>query len=147
MSDSAPGSAPSEHLPDGLIEEVDALEIPELRALISYAEQRVESLPTSLAEEIEADASGELLGIETHEAYALVRMRPPGPDDETEPAALYHVSRERGIDGEESLHWAYLGDIREGERTRCANCGRSLDQSVDACPHCGSEEIERTEGH
>lgn len=147
MSDPAGDAAPAERLPDSLIETVDALEADELQALVAYTEQRIESLPTPLAEEIRADASGELLGIEAHDIYALVRMRPQGPESETEPVGLYHVSRERGIDGEESLHWAYLGDVREGERTRCVDCGRSLDPSVDACPHCGSEEIERTEDH
>lgn len=150
MSDSLGGPAPSDRLPDTLVEAVDRLGMSELRALMSYVEQRIESLRTPLSEEIEAEAAGELLGIENHGVYALVRMRPPGPDgevSEAEPASLYHVSRERGLDGEESLHWAYLGDIRNTGRVRCENCGRSLDETVAVCPHCGSEDVEHTEEH
>ena len=147
MSDPAGESAP-ERLPDTLTDEVDALEIPELRTLMSYVEQRVESLRTPLAEEIEANAAGELLGIENHGLYALVRMRPPDPDGHAtgaEPVSLYHVSRERGIDGEESLHWAYLDDIQRSGRTRCERCGRTLDETVAVCPDCGNEDVEHTE--
>lgn len=150
MSDLLADSTPSERLPDTLTTEIDSLEVPELRALMSYVEQRVESLRPPLAEEIEANAAGEVLGIENHGVYALVRMRPPDPDGhatDAAPLSLYHVRRERGLDGEESLHWAHLGDIQQMGRTRCERCGRTLDETVAVCPNCGSDDVAHTEGN
>ena len=83
--------------------------------------------------------------IENHGAYAIVRKHPPDPDGDgvnTEITTLYHVRREPQIDGTESLHWAYLGDVHNSVRTRCDTCGRTFDEDVEICPHCGSDDID-----
>lgn len=139
MTDKDTASAPVDRLSETLIERIDSLDIPELRAVLSYAEARIESLRTPLEEDIEASAAGEILEIENHGGYALVRMHPPAPDGSTVDSSiisLYHVRREQRLDGEESLHWAYLGDVNATEQNRCQTCGRPISDDSVGCPHC-----------
>jgi ribosomal protein L37E len=145
MGNSNAGPTPPDALSETLIQRVDALELPELKSLLSYIEQRIEALRTPIEEEIEANAAGEVLDIENHGAYAIVRKHPPDPDGDganTEIITLYHVRREPQIDGTESLHWACLGDVHNSVQTRCDTCGRTFDDDVETCPHCGSEDID-----
>ena len=147
MSDPDEDPTVPDRLPDSLIEQIDNLEVSELRAILSYVEQRIESLRTSIEEEIVADAAGEVIEIEDHGDYALVRKHPPNPDGlgvNTDIVSIYHVRQEPQLGGEETLHWSYLGDVRTPEQSRCANCGRTLDEDVDVCPHCGSNEIDHS---
>lgn len=133
---------PPDTLSEMLVQRVDSLDLSELKDLLSYVEQRIEALRSPIAEEIEANAAGEVLKVETHGAYALVRKHPPdpeGPGVNTDLVSLYHVRREPQLDGTESLHWAYLGDVSNAEQTRCGSCGGPLDEEASACPHCGSE--------
>lgn len=148
MSNPDKDSPASDRLPDSLVERLDSLEIAELRAVLSYVEKRIESLPTPIEEEIRASASGEVIDVEDYGAYALVRKRLPAPDEpgaNADIVSLFHVSREKHPDGEVSLHWSYLGDVHDSERVKCETCGRTLDEDVDVCPHCGSDEIDRSE--
>lgn len=143
MSDS--DTSPSDRLPDQLLERIDRLGIAELRAVLSYAEARIESLRAPIEEAIEADAAGEIVEVEKHGGYALVRMHPPAPDGSgvnADRVSLYHVRREQRLNGEESLHWAYLGDVNSPERNRCRTCGRPVEGDAAACPHCGSRSSE-----
>ena len=120
MSDpDEPPTAP-DRLPDGLVERLDSLGLPELEAVLRYVEQRIESTRTPLAEEIMAGASDEIIDIEEHDEYALVWKRIPAAEeagDDTGAVSLFHVSREKHPDGEESLHWAYLGDVHDTDRS------------------------------
>jgi ribosomal protein L37E len=144
MGNSNGEPTPPDDLSEALIQRIDALELPELKSLLSYVEQRIDALRTPIEEEIEANAAGEILAIENHGAYALVRKHPPDPDGDganTEITSLYHVRREPQLDGTESLHWAYLGDVHNNTQTRCETCGRTLDEDVDNCPHCGSGDV------
>lgn len=148
MGDSNAGPTVPGNLPDALIQQIDALELPDLKSLLSYIEQRIEALRPPIEEEIEATAAGEVLEIKNHGAYAIVRKHPPdstGDGVNTDITSLYHVRREPKIDGTESLHWAYLGDVQNTARPRCETCGRTLDEDVDVCPHCGSEDIDHPE--
>lgn len=116
MSDANEDPTPPEELSETLIQRVDALELPELKSLHTYIERRIESLRTPFEAEIEADTEGEILKIEDHGGYALVRMHPPNSDDSgvnREKTSLYHVRREHLLDGTDSLNWAYLGDMAE----------------------------------
>ncbi|QCQ76571.1 zinc ribbon domain-containing protein [Haloferax mediterranei ATCC 33500] len=116
--------------------------------MLSYVEYRIQALRNPIEEEIEATATGEVLKIEDHGAYALVRKHPPNPDSpgvNTDRVALYHVRREPHVDGTESLHWAYLGDVHNSEQIRCGSCGGHLDKDASICPHCGSEHVDRPE--
>lgn len=145
MSDADEGP---DNLPDALIRRIDSLELPELKSVLSYVERRIEALHTPIEEEIEATAAGEVLRIENHGAYALVRKHPPDPDSHgvnTDRVSLYHVRREQQLDGTESLHWAYLGDVHNSEQIRCESCGGPLDKDASVCPHCGSENVHHNE--
>lgn len=145
MSDANGDPTPQDDLPQKLIQRIDALELSELRSLLSYIERRIESLRTPLEAEIEADAAGKVLEIEDHGAYALVRQHPPDPDGpgvNTDITSLYHVRREPQYDGTESLHWAYHGDLDDSAEIRCDSCGRTFDREVDACPNCGSDDVD-----
>lgn len=142
MSDANEDPTPPDDLPKTLIQRIDALEVPELKSLLSYMERRIESLRTPIEAEIEANATDEVLEIENHGADALVRKHPPdpyGPGVNTEITSLYHVRREPQLNGTESLHWAYLGDVDNTAETRCETCGRTFEQGVDVCPHCGND--------
>jgi hypothetical protein len=148
MGNSNGEPTPPDDLSEALIQRIDALELPELKSLLSYVEQRIDALRTPIEEEIEANAAGEILAIENHGAYALVRKHPPDPDGDganTEITSLYHVRREPQLDGTESLHWAYLGDVHNNVQTRCETCGRTLDEDVDNCPHCGSDDVDHSD--
>lgn len=145
MGDDADDPTPPDTLPETLIQRIDALELPELRVLLSYVEQRIESLRTPLEAEIKAETTGDILEIENHGAYSLVKKHPPnpnGPGVNTEITSLYHVRREPQLDGAESLHWAYLGDVIPTAKSRCETCGRTFDQGVDVCPNCGSDDVD-----
>ena len=139
---------PPDDLSEALIQRIDTLELPELKSLLSYVEQRIDALRTPIEEEIEANAAGEILDIENHGAYAIVRKHPPDPDGDganTEITPLYHVRREPQLDGSESLHWAYLGDVHNSAQTRCETCGQTLDDEVDICPYCGSDDVDHSD--
>jgi hypothetical protein len=148
MGNSDDGPMPPDDISDTLIQRVKSLDLPELISLLSCIEQRIEVLRTPIEEEIEANAAGEVLDIENHGAYALVRKHPPGPDGtgiNTDVVSLYHVRREQRMDGTESLHWAYLGDVHNPEQIRCDSCSGILDKTAPACPHCGRENPETEE--
>lgn len=143
MSGSGEAPKPPDRLSDALIERLDNLAIPELKAVISYAQRRIESLRTPLEEEIRATASGEILEVENHGAYALVRKHPPDPDGEgakRDVISLYHVRRTPHPDGREDLEWRFLGDVTDFEQVRCSSCGGALAADASVCPHCGSEQ-------
>lgn len=119
MTDANEDPEPPKDLPDDLVARIDSLEIPALKAVRSYAERRIDALRTPLEEEIEATAAGEVVEIEDHGAYALVKMHPSDPDGpgaNADLVSLYHVRREPQLDGTESIHWAYLGDVDDAER-------------------------------
>lgn len=74
----------------------------------------------------------------------FARKRPPNPDGpgvSTDIVSIYRERREPQPGGEVTLYWSYLGDARTPEQIRCANCGRTLDEDVDVCPTCSSNEI------
>ncbi|SIR68148.1 hypothetical protein SAMN05421858_3317 [Haladaptatus litoreus] len=148
MSDPNDEPEVQDTLPKALIQRIDSLELPELKAVLSYVERRIDALRTPIEEEIEATAAGEVLQIKNHDAYALVRKHPPDPDGSganTDIVSLYHVHREPQLDGTESLHWAYLGDVHNSEQIRCDSCGGHLDKNATVCPHCGSENVHQSE--
>lgn len=120
----ADGPPVPEQLPDSLIDHLDVLEAPELRAVHAYVERRLEECSTSIAKQILAEAAGEVVDIEDHEAYTLVRMHPPREeesDGDSQVISLYRVRRETQLDGEETLHWSYLGDVSDPIGTEFAN--------------------------
>lgn len=144
MADPTEEPSLPEHVPDGLLERLESLDVSELHAVRTSVEHRIDALRLPIDEEIEDNAAGEIIDIENHGSYALVRKHPPASDGsgvDTDVTSLYHVRRERNMDGETSLHWVYLGDIEYQPRTRCDACGRIYEESASVCPHCGSTEI------
>ncbi|MFA9418143.1 hypothetical protein [Natrinema sp. HArc-T2] len=116
MSNSDDGRSPTEQLPDALVEQLDTLEPPELHAVHEYAEQLLEEAHPPLEQQIREEAKGDVLSIEDEGVYTLVRMRSPDTDDsdgDSSLVSLYHVTRERHPDGEETLNWSFIGDLRE----------------------------------
>lgn len=116
MSNSDDGRSPSEQLPDTLVEQLDTLEPPELRAVHKYAEQLLEEAHPPIEKQIREEAKGDVLAIEEEGVYKLVKMRSldtGGSDGDSSPVSLYHVRRERHLDGEETLNWSFLGDMKE----------------------------------
>ncbi|APW98740.1 zinc ribbon domain-containing protein [Halobiforma lacisalsi AJ5] len=131
-----------EAVPDPLVERLVALDVPELRAVRTYVERLLDYARPPLTDRIRAEASGELLEIDDHGGSALVRKRPPNQEEsDADPGivSLYRVTRERHIGGEETLHWSFLGDVRNPTLTDCDHCGGSVDEHAETCPHCGSE--------
>ena len=139
-------TADESRLPDGLLERIDSLDVPQLRAVLEHVEERLESQRTPLEQEIREAATGEIVGIEDHGAYALVRKHLLAPDEpgvNTDVVSLYHVSRETYPDGTESLHWAYLGDVDDEGAIKCERCGRTFDPELARCPHCSGTDADR----
>jgi hypothetical protein len=121
MTDSDEEPEPPEAVPEELITKLDALDRSELKAVESYVEALIDTMHPPLEEEIEATAAGEVLDIEKHGGYALVRKHPPNPDGpgvDSNIISVYHVRRERHPDGEEDLNWAYIGDIQDSDESR-----------------------------
>lgn len=129
-------------VPDSLVEAIDALDVPELRALDGYVRKRIDAIRVPIEEAIEAESGGEVIDVEDHGAYALVRQHPPNPSGtgvNPEFVELYHVRRQLEPSGEETLHWAYVGDVQGSETPRCPNCDRPIEDVTSACPHCGHD--------
>lgn len=132
---------PPDPLPAPLVEELDALQLPELRAVRAYVDDLIEHRRTPIRELILSDAAGDVVGLEDHGAYALVRKRPPDLDEgdaDSQSVALYHVTRERRPSGEEALRWSFQGDARDPTIGECERCGGPVDERA-ACPRCGTE--------
>lgn len=130
---SAPDGSPRgpEQLPDQLVEALDALETPGLRAVRAYVDRRLASGQTPPVERVRAEADGEVLDVDDRGVYTLVRKR---PESDRETVSLYRVRLAEPLDGEEALHWSFLGDVREPV---CGNCGSALEDRSDSCPDCG----------
>lgn len=148
MGDTSTDPADSDDLPDAVREQIDELDIPALRAVQSYVEERIESLRRPIGAEITDDAVGEVVDVEDHGTHAIVRTHPPDPDGsgvDTDLVSLYQVRRERHVNGEEVLHWSFLGDIQDSAEDRCDNCGRRLDGDADECSFCDDENADPTD--
>ena len=136
-----------QNLPDALVETLDDLDVSTLRSVRTYLDQRIDDLRPTLPEMIRAETGSEIVDITDSGPYTLVRKYPTSKDNSTtypQPLSLYRVKREKRLNGEERLHWSYLGDVIEPPSVECGNCGVLLDESTTACPHCG-EELSRDE--
>ena len=133
--------------PDALVESLDDLDVSTLRSVRTYLDQRIDDLRSTLPEMIRAETGDEIVDIIDRGPYTLVRKYPtPRDDSDTypQPLFLYRVRREKRRNGEERLHWSFLGDVIEPPSVECGNCGVLLDESTAACPRCG-EELSRDE--
>lgn len=139
---STDGPVPPDCLPATLVDQLGALAVPELRAARAYIDDRIERRHPPIRERILSEAIGDVVGIEDRGAYALVRKRPPTRDErdgDPQLIALYHVTREKRPSGEETLHWAFLGDLRNAAIRNCDRCNGYVDEFAESCPHCRKE--------
>jgi hypothetical protein len=107
---------PGDGLPEAVIDAVDELSEQQLRKLISYTRERIASTYEPVIESIEASDNETILRKAQREGYVeVVKTRtcrdgcaecPHGP-------YLYHVRRERQLDGETTLRWDYIGRADE----------------------------------
>lgn len=103
-------------LPDEIVDRLNALERPALRALQGYVEQQLATRRPSIAEQIATEADGEIIDIEDCGAYTLVRKRPPSQDDSgggSRPIHVYRVRRVNQLNGTDTLHWSFVGETQE----------------------------------
>lgn len=139
------GQEGPDSVPDDLLARLDSLDESALEDLKAYIEERIEASRQPLEDAIAAEASGEVLSIEKQGGHALVRKHPPNPDGpgaDTGTVSLYKVRPEQYPDGSRGLHWTYVGDVHNAEQHRCPMCGRTFDDSLRVCPHCGGDESE-----
>ena len=131
-----------QNLPGALVDVLDDLDAPALRAVRAHVEQRLDHLRPTLRETVRSETEGEIVDILDSKPYTLVRKyRSSGGGSEAgpQPLALYRVTREKRLNGERRLHWSYLGDVAEPVDVECGNCGAPLGGSTTACPRCGEE--------
>ena len=131
-----------QNLPDALVEVLDGLDAPALRAVRTHVEQRLDDLRPTLRETIQSETDGEIVDITDSGPDTLVRKyrsSTNSPEAGQRALSLYRVTRERRLNGEERLHWSYLGDVAESAGVECGNCGVPLGDSTTTCPHCGEE--------
>ena len=128
-------------LPDGLVEALDDLDGPALRAVRAHVEQRLDDLRPTLSEIVRSETGSEVVDITDSGPYALVRKYRSGGGSGAgqRTLSLYRVAREKRLNGERRLHWSYLGDVAEPADVECGNCGVPLGDSTTTCPHCGEE--------
>ena len=131
-----------QNLPDALVEVLDDLDAPALRAVRAHVDQRLDDLRPALSDVIRSKTGSEVVDITDSGPYALVRKyRSSGNSSGAgrRTLSLYRVAREKQLNGEERLHWSYLGDVAESTGVECGNCGVPLGDSTTTCPHCGRE--------
>lgn len=143
-------SAPtkSQEPPEILVEILDDLDEPTLHAVRTYVEQRLDELLPSLQEQIRSEANGEIVDIEDSGLCTFVRKYPPCQGNSkraSQPLSLYRVSREKQLNGENALHWSYLGDVTEQSSIECGDHGTLVNTHEPACPHHGKETAHDTE--
>lgn len=136
-----PDDDPEDRLPDDLAATIDSLDASAMRAVVEYAEARLDDGPHTLEEDIRTSDVKNVVSIDDRGAYALVKKREPATEsdgDSAEITSLYLVRHERHLDGETALNWAYLGDVDVSEEIECQKCGALRSPRVDSCPQCGT---------
>lgn len=143
MNDSAGEPDAAQGLPDALVETLDGLEPRALRAVADYVEDRLANAQVPIADLIDAEGRRDVLDVDDRGPYTLVRTKTRGAmgaDEDPRGVSLYHVSREQRLDGEETLHWSFLGDLYRSTMEASETCGAPAD--AETCPH-GSEDAQR----
>ena len=128
--------------PDGLVEALDDLDGPALRAVRAHVEQRLDDLRPTLSEIVRSETGSEVVDITDSGPYELVRKYRSsggGSGAGQRTLSLCRVAREKRLNGERRLHWSYFGDVAEPVGVECGNCGVPLGDSTTRCPHCGEE--------
>ncbi|RDI71612.1 hypothetical protein [Halopelagius longus] len=101
-------------LPDGLVAELEGLQLHQLREVVHYAQGRIRELQAPLSDKIEAAPGEEILATEERPEYTeVIKSEPCGEECSDCPHGpyLYHVYEEVKPDGRTSLHWVFLGRV------------------------------------
>lgn len=105
-----------ERVPEALLDALDDLDADGLRAVHEYVEGRLAYTSTSVGDLIEAGPGEEIVEVTEYDGYTLVSKRVPceaGCRDCPHGPYLYSVRAERRPDGDTSLHWSYVGRVRD----------------------------------
>ncbi|WP_254536527.1 hypothetical protein [Halomarina litorea] len=97
-----------------ITERLAELDEGQLRQTAEYIQDLLDS-KYSVSSQIEAEEGEELVHVTEHDGYtAVVKQQPctTGCEDCPHGPYLYHVRRETGPEGNESLHWSYIGPVR-----------------------------------
>jgi hypothetical protein len=111
MSDSPDGPAPPDGLPDRLVSELHRLSASDLRKTIIHAQELLQAQKEP-GSAIEPQAGEDIIEITEQDGYTEVIKRVPcGEDCEECPHGpyIYHVIEEARPDGENRLHWQFIG--------------------------------------
>lgn len=114
-SDSGTPARPG-RVPDALLDALDDLDPDGLRAVHEYVEERLAYVSTSVSDRIEAGPGEEIVDVREHDGYTLVSKRiacESGCSDCPHGPYLYLVRAETRPDGDTSLHWSYVGRVRD----------------------------------
>jgi hypothetical protein len=108
-----PTTDPLDDVPERIATALEDCDDGELRAVIEYAQRRLQDNP-SLTEEIESRPGEELVRIEDHGAYTLVVVERPEETGAAQGPFAYRVTWESDIDDEEGRYrWHYLGKVHD----------------------------------
>ena len=100
-----------QNLPDALLDVLEDLDAPALRAVRAHVEQRLDVLRPALSDVIRSETGNDVVDITDGGPYALVRKyRSSGTRSGAgrRTLSLYRVAREKQLNGDERLHWSYL---------------------------------------
>lgn len=111
MGASADLPSPPADLPEGVVSELQRLDVHELREAIVYAQELLQFHHES-TDQIEPAPGEEIVELTEHDGYTkVVKREPCGNDCDDCPHGpyVYHVTRECHPDGEERNHWTLIG--------------------------------------
>lgn len=131
-----------DRLPAPLVERLDELDARDLRAVHAYVERRFEDVRAPIKDRIHTEAAGDVVEIEDEGPYTLVRQRPSDGEETTADSPLtflYSVRWDPRPEGEDTLNWSYLGNVKESTPEECHNCGTPVGEHAQVCPQCGTE--------
>lgn len=114
MTDEGSSSTEPVDVPDVITERLGELSDGQLRQTREYIQGLLAS-QRAVSTQIEADdGDEEIVRVTEHDGYTAVVKRQScatGCEDCPHGPYLYHVRRERGLEGNESLHWSYIGPV------------------------------------
>lgn len=117
MTDPLDTPSPPTDFSDDVASTLQEMDVHDLRETIIYAQELLQNHNAPLLQ-IEPFPGEEIVEITEHSGYTeVVKRQPCGNDCEDCPHGpyVYHVTRERNLDGKERLHWVLLGRDRSSD--------------------------------
>ena len=128
-------------LRDALVEALDDLDGPALRAVRTYVEQRLDDLRPTLSEIVRSKTGSEVVDITNGGPDALVREYRTSGDGSgvgrrtlSLPGGTREAAERRG-----ETPLVVPRRVTESAGVECGNCGVPPDDSTTTCPRCGEE--------